>query len=329
MFNFPPASAGGLIYITMWKQIAMQLFNKGMDEIFNMVHIGQQKHAQKQMMDYQQLKNFENYVEAPSLQIEGLKKAGLNPALAMGQTITPPQSSIGGNIQTDKNSMSDYIQTLSQLRLSNAQSKDLEASANLKNIQSTTELSRNTAELLLKLRQSALTASQDAKTQAEKDLLQKDIDFYEQKLQKLLDTQESQIALNDANKEYVTTQTDFVPYEQKTKRISAEASKTSANAAYMNAITNREQLEINRQVAAADIKKVYQEIDNLESINAKTKREYKILAHQLLSAKSEAEIAAIHARARKELGKGYSKFITVYGDILGTIGVSFGLKKGK
>lgn len=300
-----------------------------MDEIFNMVHIGQQKHAQKQMMDYQQMKNFENIVESPSLQIQGLKKAGLNPALAMGQTITPPQSSIGGNIQTDKTSLAEYQQALSQLRLSAAQSKDLEASANLKNIQSLTEQQRNTAELIYKLKQSALAAAQEAKTQTEKDLLQKDIDFYDQKLQKLLDTQESQIALNDANTEYTKTQTDFLPYEQKTKRISAEASKTSAQAAYMNAITNREQLEINRQVAEADIKKVYQEIDNLQTVNAKTKREYKILAHQLLTAQSESEIAAIHAQARKALGKGYAKFITVYNDVLGTIGVSLGFKKGK
>lgn len=300
-----------------------------MDEIFNMVHIGQQKHAQRQMMDYQQMKNFENIVESPSLQIQGLKKAGLNPALAMGQTVTPPQSSIGGNIQTSNTSTADYINALSTLRLQNAQSKDLEASANLKNIQSTTEQSRNTAELLLKLRQSALTAAQEAKTKSEKDLLQKDIEFYESKLEKLLDTQESQIALNEANAGYTTTQTEFLPYEAKTRRISAEASKTSATAAYMNAITNREQLEINRQVAEADIKKVYQEIDNLESVNAKTKREYKILAHQLLTAQSESEIASIHAEARKELGKGYSKFITIYGDILGTIGVSLGFKKGK
>lgn len=313
----------------MWKQIALQMFNKGMDEIFNMVHIGQQKHAQKQMMDYQQMKNFENIVETPSLQIQGLKKAGLNPALAMGQTITPPQSSIAGNIQTSNTSFADYMSALSTLRLQNAQSKDLEASANLKNIQSTTEQSRNTAELLLKLRQSALTASQEAKTESEKYLLQKDIDFYETKLQKLLDTQESQIALNEANTGYTTSQTDILPYEAKTRRISAEASKTSAKAAYMNAITNGEQLLINRQIAAADIKKVYQEIENLESVNAKTKREYKILAHQLLTAKSEAEIVAIHARARKELGKGYSKFITIYGDLIGTIGVSFGFKKGK
>lgn len=310
------------------KQLGATLFSKGLDEIFNLLHINQQKSAQRDMMDYQQQKQFESIVQTPSLQIEGYKRAGLNPALAMGQTITPPQTSMG-NVSTDKSSMSDYISAVSSLRLSNAQSKDLEASANLKNIQSMTEQSRNTAELLLKLKQAALTASQDAKTQAEKDLLQKDIDFYEAKLQKLLDTQESQIALNEASMDFTKTQTQFLPYEQKTKRMSAEASKTSAKAAYMNAITNREQLEINRQVAAADIKKVYQEIDNLETVNVKTKREYKILAHQLLSAKSESEIAAIHARARKELGKGYSKFITVYGDILGTIGVSFGLKKGK
>lgn len=303
------------------------MFNKGMDEIFNMVHIGQQKHAQKQMMDYQQLKNFENIVESPSLQIQGLKKAGLNPALAMGQTVTPPQSSIGGNIQTDKTSIAEYQQALSQLRLSNAQSKDLEASANLKNIQSITEQSRNTAELLLKLKQSALAASQDAKTQAEKELLQKDIDFYETKLQKLLDTQESQIALNEASKEYTTTQTDLLPYEAKTKRISAEASKTTAQASYMNAKTNREQLEINKQITYAQVQKVYQEIDNLTSINAKTKREYKILAHQLLTAQSESEIAAIEAKARKELGKGYAKFKTIFGDVLGTVGLSFGMRK--
>lgn len=319
----------GLYFLFMLKQLGVSLFSKGLDEIFNILHINQQKSAQRDMMDYQQKKQFESIVQTPSLQIEGYKRAGLNPALAMGQTFTPPQSSIGGNVSTDKSSMSDYISALSSLRLSNAQSKDLEASANLKNIQSMTEQSRNTAELLLKLKQAALTAAQEAKTQAEKDLLQKDIDFYETKLQKLLDTQESQIALNEANTNYTTTQTEFVPYEQKTKRISAEASKTSAQAAYMNAITNREQLEINRQLAAADIKKVYQEIDNLETVNAKTKREYKILAHQLLTAKSEAEIASIHAQARKELGKGYAKFITVYGDVLGTIGVSLGLKKGK
>lgn len=311
----------------MLKQLGVSLFSKGLDEIFNILHINQQKSAQRDMMDYQQQKQFESIVQTPSLQIEGYKRAGLNPALAMGQTFTPPQSSIGGNVSTDKSSMSDYISALSSLRLSTAQSKDLEASANLKNIQSMTEQSRNTAELLLKLKQTALAAAQEAKTQAEKDLLQKDIYFYDSKLQKLLDTQESQIALNEANTKYVTTQTDYVPYEQKTKRISAEASKTSSKAAFMNAITNREQLEINKQINNAQVQKVYQEIDNLSSVNAKTKREYKILAHQLLTAQSESEIAAIEAKARKELGDGYAKFKTVFGDVLGTIGLSFGMKK--
>lgn len=295
---------------------AMSLLN----EFFNQVHVGQQIKGQKELLSYQNDINRQNLVDSPTLQVKGLLKAGLNPALSMGQQMSVPSSS-GGNIHTERPNAIEGSLIASQIDLATSQAQDYKESARLKNIQSGTENARNLANLYLSQMQGLREQYAAAKTQSEKDLIQKDIDNYDKRLKYLLDNQESQTALNQSSARFQDVQALYVPYEQKTKRISAQASQTSANAAMSQALTAREQLQINRILTTQQIEEIKQTIINLKNVNKKTKKEMELVAQQILSATSEAEIKKIQADAKKRLGQNYNTFIQVWHDILNPVSV--------
>lgn len=290
------------------------------NEFFNQTHVKQQIKGQKELMSFQNDINRQNMVDSPMLQIKGLKQAGLNPALAMGQQMSVPSPS-GGNVQTERNNPIEAAQLLAQLELAQSQSEDYRESARLKKIQSGTEQARNTANLCLTRIQTLQKEQETAKTSAEKSLIQKEIDNYDRRLQYTLDNQESQTALNKASAIYQDVQSQFVPYEQATKRMSAKASQTSANAAMSQAMTAREQLELNRRLNTQQVEEIKQTITNLKNVNQKTKKEMELVAQQILSATSEAEIKNIQAEAKKRLGKNYNTFMQVWNDALSPISV--------
>lgn len=290
------------------------------NEFFNQTHVSQQIQGQKELMNYQNDINRQNLVDSPMLQVKGLKQAGLNPALAMGQQMSVPSPN-GGNVQTERFNPLEAAQLLTQLELAQSQSEDFRESARLKKIQSGTEQARNTANLCLTRIQILQKKQETAKTSAEKELIQKEIDSYDRRLQYTLDNQESQTALNKASANYQDVQSAFVPYEQETKRISATASQTSANAAMSQAMTSREQLELNKRLNTQQVEEIKLKISNLKNVNSKIKKEMELVAQQILSATSEAEIKKIQAEAKKRLGNNYNTFMQVWTDALTPISV--------
>lgn len=290
------------------------------NEFFNQRHVNQQIKGQKELMSYQNAINRQNLVDSPTLQVKGLSQAGLNPALAMGQQLSVPTSN-GGTVHTERNNAIQDALIASQIDLAQSQAQDYKESARLKNIQSGTENARNLAQLYLSQMQALREQYSAAKSQAEKDLIQKDIDNYDRRLQYLLDNQESQTALNQSSAHYQDVQSEYIPYEQETKRISATASQTSANAAMSQAITAREQLELNKRLNTQQVEEIKQTINNLKTVNDKTKKEMELVVQQILSATSEAEIKKIQAEAKKRLGKNYNTFMQVWNDALSPISV--------